>query len=326
MTSPDCRLAVIAFDFDQRTSTEVDAGDLPAVLRSPAFVWIDVEYTDGTTARSRLAGLGVLGIVPDDVAGAEAVTTYSRYDAFLHLTLADCRFDTDGGFSLARIDVLVTENALITLHAGRSAVIDMVRADCRADFQRFAQSPSFMIYELWDHLIERYIETQKRLERVVQGVQAELFRDRDDAVFGRLSAIGGDLLEFRAVLVPARAALHEMATRRTLFVSDATRAALLNMIGTLEHVLQDVLVDRDILSQSMSLHMSMVAHRTNRAMNKLTVISAIFLPLTFLCGVYGMNFEFMPELAWHFGYPLFWILCGIIVLVLVGILRHNQLL
>ena len=90
--------------------------------------------------------------------------------------------------------------------------------------------------------------------------------------------------------------------------------------------MQDVLVDREILTQSINLYMSMVSHHTNRAMSKLTVISAIFLPLTFLCGVYGMNFAVFPELHWKYGYDFFWVTCATIVVVLLIVLRRHRLL
>lgn len=95
------------------------------------------------------------------------------------------------------------------------------------------------------------------------------------------------------------------------------RPFLQNMVGTVDHVLQDLLVDRDILSESLNLYMSMVGHRTNRVMNRPTVVSVIFLPLTFLCGVYGMNFEVLPETKWEHGYPFFW---GLVVVIVVGLL------
>jgi magnesium transporter len=98
------------------------------------------------------------------------------------------------------------------------------------------------------------------------------------------------------------------------------------MVGTIERVLQDVLVDRDILSDSLNNYMSMVAHRTNKVMGKLTVVSVIFLPLTFLCGVYGMNFEVLPELKLEWGYYGFWALAGVIVLGLIAFMRRIKLL
>jgi magnesium transporter len=98
------------------------------------------------------------------------------------------------------------------------------------------------------------------------------------------------------------------------------------MVGTIERVLQDLLVDRDILSESLNLYMSMVGWRTNRVMNRLTVVSVIFLPLTFLCGVYGMNFEIMPELKWERGYSFFWTIAIAMAAGLVFYMRKLRLL
>ena len=98
------------------------------------------------------------------------------------------------------------------------------------------------------------------------------------------------------------------------------------MVGTIERVLQDVLVDRDILSGALNNYMSLVAHKTNRTMSRLTVVSIIFLPLTFLCGVYGMNFDVLPEKEWKYGYLAFWILVAAIVVVLLWLMRRKKVL
>jgi magnesium transporter len=87
-----------------------------------------------------------------------------------------------------------------------------------------------------------------------------------------------------------------------------------------------MLVDRDILSESMNLYMSLVSHRTNQVMKKLTAVSVVFLPLTFLVGVYGMNFEILPELRWRFGYAYFWALVAAVVGGLLLLLRRSRLL
>jgi magnesium transporter len=87
-----------------------------------------------------------------------------------------------------------------------------------------------------------------------------------------------------------------------------------------------LLVDRDILSESLNLYMSLVSHRTNEVMKRLTVVSVVFLPLTFLCGVYGMNFENLPELRWQHGYHAFWLLVFGIVVTLLGLMRRSKLI
>jgi magnesium transporter len=109
-------------------------------------------------------------------------------------------------------------------------------------------------------------------------------------------------------------------------MSERTQTLLGNLHSTIEHVLQDLLVDRDILSESLNLYMSLVSHRTNEVMKRLTVVSVVFLPLTFLCGVYGMNFDVLPELHWSHGYAFFWALAGGIVVLLLSLMRRSRLI
>jgi magnesium transporter len=165
------------------------------------------------------------------------------------------------------------------------------------------------------------------MEERVERLQNELRQDEvDDGVFGRISELGADLLHLRKILLPARAVLLDLSTRKSLFLSEATQSFLANMVGTLEHVLQDLLVDRDILSESLNLYMSLVSHRTNQVMKRLTVVSVVFLPLTFLVGVYGMNFEVLPELQWRWGYAFFWLMALGIVVTLIVLMRRAKLL
>jgi magnesium transporter len=164
------------------------------------------------------------------------------------------------------------------------------------------------------------------MEERVEQLQNELSADEvDDSVFAQISALGADLLHFRKILLPARSVLSDLSTRKSLFISEATQSFLANMVGTVEHVLQDLLVDREILSESLNLYMSLVSHRTNLVMKKLTVVSVVFLPLTFLVGVYGMNFDVLPELRWRYGYALFWAAVVSIVALLALLMKKARL-
>jgi magnesium transporter len=230
-------------------------------------------------------------------------------------------------FDLERVDIVIAQSFLITIHKGPVSFLSSVRRDYKSDFHRFAKSPSFLVYELWDHLIDNYLAIQKQMEERVEQLQNELRAPTvDDSVFGRISELGADLLHFRKILLPARAVLTDLSTRRTIFISETTQSFLHNMVGTVEHVLQDLLVDRDILSESLNLYMSLVGHRTNEVMKRLTVVSVVFLPLTFLCGVYGMNFDHLPELHWAHGYIFFWLIVALIVVTLLGLMRRAKLL
>jgi len=81
---------------------------------------------------------------------------------------------------------------------------------------------------------------------------------------------------------------------------------------------------RDILTELMELRLAQTSHSMNQVMKTLTVVSAIFIPLTFLAGVYGMNFKYMPELEWHWGYPVFWLFIIIVSLTMLAYMRRKK--
>ncbi len=317
---------VVAFDFKAKTAPVIPLSEARAAMDEGKFVWIDVDITRVDEARKLLTDLGLCAPeIVEDALTREPATQIARYDDYVHLVMSGCRLKGHQ-FDLERVDALMGQKFLLTLHRGPAVFLESVRKGFHADFVRFAQSPSFMLYELWDHLIDNYLAVHKAFEERVEQVQRTLIGEVDEKVFGEASELGSDLLHLRKIVLPARAVLTELSTRKSPFVSEATQPFLGNMVGTIERVLQDVLVDRDILSGALNNYMSMVAHQTNKVMGKLTVISFIFLPLTFLCGVYGMNFAVLPEKEWEYGYLFFWIAVALISAGVVFAMRKIKLL
>jgi magnesium transporter len=317
---------VVTFDFTAKQCTTIPVEDARHAMDAGKFVWFDINLARADEARALLAGLDLCPPeVLEDAFTRDPATQVGRYEDCLHLALTGCRL-TDRSFDLERVDVVIGERSLLTLRRGQPAFMKSVYRDYRSDFVRFAQSPSFLLYEIWDHLIDNYLQVHEAFDTRVEAIQRALTREVDESIFQDASELSSDLLHLRKVVLPARAVLTDLSTRKSAFVSEGTQPYLANMAGTVDRVLQDVLVDRDILSDSLNNYMSMVAHRTNKVMGKLTVVSVIFLPLTFLCGVYGMNFDVIPELKWEWAYYAFWGAVVLIVVALLAVMRRMKLI
>jgi len=324
-----CAATVVALDFEAKREATIPLADAAAAMAGGQFVWIDLDVGDPDEGRRVLTSLG---LVSEDVVDLalrdEPSTQYGRHEGYVHLVVSGYRAE-DGGddFKLERVSITLGQRFLLTIHSGPVAFLAGVRREYHSDFMRFAQTPSFLVYEIWDHLIANYLDVQKAMGDRVERLQEELHAEEvDDGVFARVSQLGADLLHFRKVLLPTRATLADLSTRRTLVLSETTQRFLGNMVGIVDHILQDMLVDRDILSEALNLYMSMVGHRTNKVMKKLTAVSVIFMPLTFLVGIYGMNFEVLPELKWQYGYGYFWLVVFATVGGLLLLLRRGRLL
>jgi magnesium transporter len=317
---------IVSFDFASKELGSPPLVDLKTVMAAGKFCWIDVDVTNAEMARKLLVDLGLCAPeIVEDALTRDPATQIARYDDYIHLVMSGCRL-VGSKFDLERVDAILGETFLLTLHRGQPVFLEAVRRAYRADFVRFARSSSFLLFELWDHLIENYLAIHRVFEDRVEEVQRRLTGTVEESVFADASELTSDLLHLRKVVLPARSVLNELSTRKSPYVSEGTQPFLANMVGTIERVLQDVLVDRDILSNALNNYMSMVAYQTNKVMNRLTVVSVIFLPLTFLCGIWGMNFDAMPELTWEYGYIFFWSMVAAVAGGLIWFMRRNKLL
>ncbi len=323
-TTEECCRAV-ALDFDKKVDSEIDFREASQEIEKGRFVWLDFDSKQSDTCKSLLQEIDLLNESVVSHVLRDLSAGYHRHDDCLHFSFRAVQLQGIH-FLERRLHVIMGAGFLVTVHRGPNPIVQKLLEQYRTDFREYARTPSFFIYEIADFLISHYQTIQAEFEDQVETVQDALVSAVDESIFSRVSELGSDMLKFRKVLLPARATLTELATRKSPFLSDETQDFLSRMLGTLDRSLQDLLVTRDILSESLDLHMSLVAHRTNRVLTRLTAVSMVFLPLTFLCGIYGMNFEFMPELAWPVGYALFWAIVILVTTCQLIVLRKKKLI
>lgn len=316
----------VEFDFQTKRSQTIALDAASAACLRGLSCWLDFDTskTDRAQVEAVLKELGVNSLAIEQALGPDQEGRYDVYDDCLHVACTASR-TVDAGLETRHVDILISEKYVITLHRGGVDFIEQIRKTYRQDFEKFAKTLSFIIYELFDHLIEGYRRTSRGLEAHVERFQARIFAADDDAgVFAEAGRITRDLLTSRAIVLATRDVLHEVATRRSVFVAESCQPFLTNLVGTLERLAQDLAVEREVMAELLTISMGITGAKTNRIVNRLTAMSTIFLPLTFLCGVYGMNFEHLPELKWHYAYPVFWIVCLATSLGLLAFMRHKR--
>lgn len=305
----------LEFDFDSKAERSIALADVPAACAAGRFCWLDFDLNvdrDGVEQmlrRLEVSALALASAFEEDVDGR-----YDLYDECLHLGASAAVPSASGTIATQPVSMILGERFLVTLRRGPADFLTEARRHCHQDFVRFARTPSFLLFELFDHLSEAHKRRVHELERRVDAAQASVFAAQDDAIFGQVAGLTRELLSLRAIVLAARDVLHELSTRRSQFVAESAQPSLERLVGTLERLAADLTTQREILAETLNLYLGVVSHRTNRVVSRLTVLSMIFLPLTFLCGVYGMNFgeQHMPELGWKYGYAAFWALAVLI--------------
>ena len=321
-------------DFRDKSHGDITIAEVSSSIAAGRFVWIDTNLQDQTYSDlkqelpERLANKPpVQNILSSEYQENidDQVSSLHRTDDTLHIRLVGAR-DFSEAIVSEVLDIVISEGLLATFSDGSSSVLHAVRRDYIRDFEQHAATPSFLLYEFWDKQIEQFLAVQSYLDQEVEATRIALRRAADEATLTKLANVSARLLALRKRVLPARRVLEELVSRKTTLVSEATLQFMGNMIGTLERLLADITANREILESAMNFSLTVMTHRTNLTMNRLAVVSTIFLPLTFLCGVYGMNFEVMPETEWVHGYKMFWIVSAVITVTLTFVLRKARLL
>jgi magnesium transporter len=311
---PDARpttVRVMAYDKDRVVEEPINTPtDLQEFLNKWPVVWVDVIGL-GTeeTLRSLAKLFHIHPLALEDVVHVYQRAKVESYDEHLYVVL---RIPDPSNEQLTeQFSIFLGKNYVLTFQERSGDSFDLVRNGLRYEKSVTRQSvrPDYLAYRLIDASIDAYFPV---LEAV--GDHLDQLDDPDDMkntakAFAELHAVRRELLMLRRAIWPVRDALSELRSETTPLINDTTRLYLRDCY---DHAVQliDLLESyRDIAGDVRDYYLSTISNRMNQVMKTLTVISTIFLPLSFIAGVYGMNFKTevspwnMPELSWRFGYP-----------------------
>lgn len=302
----------IELDFRGKKEYEISAENVKAECGDGNYYWI---YLDSEGISTFLDILGRLcPNTPIDTEFLEADTR--ELLNFFHDSLHFKVFETyilDGKLLSHPLQVVMGKCFIATIFERESMVVERMLETYHDDFVNFSQSPGFLLFEIVDYITNTYQLAYRELEEEIEKLQLNLFEKIDDEIFHKVAKSTQRLLDFRSALVSAREVIAILASRRSPFISETTQPFLESKSSLLNRLTDDLSTQRAVISDTLNLYMGYVSHKTNSLINRLTIISMIFLPITFLVGVYGMNFDFMPELRWRYSYFLFWSVVFVIV-------------
>lgn len=313
------------FDFTAHTVAETGLEAALEALRAGRFVWFDVQTADGDAAGA-LAPLAAAGLPPrvlEALRGAPEEGRIDLHDDCLHLGFSEAHYE-GGRLDIAPLDVVAGGHWLGTAHRTPLHTLDRLWGTYQADFLAFGRSPGFLLYEIADGLHDAFRRGLRALSDEIGALQGGFMERGDEDLFAAVLMRLRDLVAFRRATLAVREILSELALRKSRFVSETTQPHLQAVAAMMDRLAGDLVLEREALSDTLQLHMGLVGHRTNKIVKILTCVSAVFLPLTFLCGVYGMNFEHMPELTATWGYPLFWVLVATLSLLMFLFFRRQK--
>lgn len=299
--------------FRHRSGTVIDTLSLDQVagaLQDPqARLWVDLY--EATIEEQRQVLEGIFRFHPlavEDAIHDIHVPKVDDYGSYLYLvlhtfTLGSERMEID----THELDIFLGANYIVTVHEFRSRAVEML---WNTDYHRtrgLARGPAYLLYELLDRQLDGFSPLLDEFETRVEGLGDTIFtngtRMEERQILSDILTAKSTALRLRRILTPQHEVMVALAERDFSVIPQDARLYFQDLADHIIRLADLAESMRELVTGTMTIHLTLTSNRLNEIMKVLTIISTIFMPLSFIAGVYGMNFEHMPELSWPWAYP-----------------------
>ncbi len=304
------RITAIAYEESQVQEAEIaDFGRYRAPADAAAVRWINVDGIHDVEILQRLGpDYGLHPLVLEDIANTEQRPKLEDYGEYLYLVVKMLSLNGEG-CTVEQVSLVLGRTYLLSFQEqGKPGdVFDPVRARLRSGAGRIrARGADFLAYSLIDAVVDQYFVILERLGERIESLEDELLHHPTPATLGEIHRLRREVIFLRRSVWPLREVLSGLRRGDSTLIQPQTGVYLQDLYDHTIQVIDTVETLRDMLQGMLDTYLSSLSYRMNEVMKVLTIIATVFIPLTFIVGVYGMNFDYFPELHWPWAYPLLW--------------------
>lgn len=325
------RIRVSVLDFDEERCLELkDVTDPQAVFPmrdKPTITWVNIDGLHDTRLIETIGShFGFHPLVLEDIAHVGQRPKLEEYDDYVYIVLYQLEWHGDEVMvTEEQVSLIIGKNYVFSFQERPGDDFEAVRERLRAGKGKARhRGPDYLAYQLIDASVDNYFTILDRLGQVTEQVEIELLENPTQVTMHRMQQIKRELMVVRRAIWPLRDVLAGLLRTESPLVSEDTRIFLRDVHDHAVRVVESVEGLRDVLGGMIELYLAQVSLRTNEVMKVLTMMASIFIPLTFIVGVYGMNFDAMPELHWRFGYPFALGMMGVVSAALYGVFKGRR--
>lgn len=311
---------------DRVESFTVD--DLEAFLQDPRPDWAKVRWINVSGLHPYVVNrfcesLGIHTLAGEDVLRVPQRPRVDSYDDHIYAVTQMVSFDGDALRS-EQISLFITPTVLVTFQQSRNDLWEPILARLSGTKYKIRQRDvSYLVYALLDTVVDHAFPVLEEYSDALQALEEELLASHSANVMHRIHGLKRELTILWRLFLPTREMIVQLGKEDQILISDLSRTFLRDVYDHCVQIIDIVDTFRDMASNLTDLYISMMSNETNDVMRTLTIIATIFIPITFVAGVYGMNFDNIPEIKWRYAYPAFWIICVISVGTLLFYFRRK---
>jgi magnesium transporter len=301
--------------------------ELLNIISSGDLTWINIVGLADTDFLTRIGNItGIHKLSMEDIADVKQRPKIDFQNGNVITIMKNMNFNEELiSLEIEQVSIIMGQKYIITFSEKPSNLYDSVKTRFLSRYGKLVTSGAgYLFYALIDAIIDNYFNIIESSGIIAESIEDELSGNPKQDTLMKIQSLRRCLITILRIFIPAREVVHDLLKNHNDSRFEEIEPYLKDLYDHALHISEGVDSLREFVTSMMDFYLSTISNKLNEVMKVLTVVGAIFIPITFLAGVYGMNFKYMPELDFKFGYLLFWIVVISSVVFSLWIFRKNK--
>lgn len=299
-----------------------DAGKLAGLNQTETYSWVNVCGVHDAPLMTRIGEqFNLHNLLVEDLMNTGQRPTFTDYDDYFFIAVKMLKYDkVNDVVTSEQLSFVVGKNYLLTFQEEEGDVFDPIRERLRKEGAKIrARGVDYLCYVLLDTVVDHYIHIIERFGDKIEELEGKILGRGSSGILESINGYKREMSYLRKVVRPAREACIHFSKSDSSLINKKTQPFLKDLEGLISLAAEAIETYSDLLSDQLNIYQSSAANKLNDVMKVLTIFSVVFIPLTFIAGIYGTNFKYLPELEYQYAYPIFW---GVLITVALGMLYY----
>jgi magnesium transporter len=321
---------ITIIDYDEKQLQEKEAETIEECFPfkdTPTVTWINI---DGVHQLDIIENIGrhfeLHPLIMEDIMNTEQRPKMEDFERYIYIVLKMLYYDEkENETRIEQVSLILGENFVISFQEIEGDIFDPIRQRIRNGKGRIRKmGADYLGYALLDAIVDKYFIILEKLGGRIEELEDKLVNNPGPDTFQEIHRLKREMIFLRKSVWPLREVINSLERGESKLIQKSTLIYLRDVYDHTIQVIDTVETFRDMVSGMHDTYLSVVSNRMNEVMKVLTIIATIFIPLTFIAGIYGMNFKFMPELEWRWAYFVVWIVILVITVFMVIFFRRKK--
>jgi len=319
-TEEPITIELIDYSIGEHAEAEIaQVKELKESLDTSTVSWVNVNGIHDPKVIERIGKVyGIHKLVLEDILDTDHRPKVEPFEDYVFFTMKMMWYGENGDLEKEQISIVFGKPYVLSFQERKGDIFDPIRERIRTDSGLIRKmGTDYLVYRLIDSVVDNYFTIVEQIEDKVEDLEEQITADSDADHMQTIQYLKREILTLKRALLPLREAVSGLEKGVTELVDPENVKYFRDVYDHLQQIAENLETNREVLSGLMDMHVANMSNRMNQVMKVLTVIASLFIPLTFITGIYGMNFDYMPELHYKYGYFGAW---GLMISVFVAML------